>query len=244
MKCVLPFKPKITNTMKITPLFTTVFLSGMFLTTNAQVIPKGTTSVSGNISYNESHSTNDFVLTSTDQGSYSGKARSGNLGVTMGYFLKDNLSLNYGLFSTMNQNKNEYSNGLGGIDKQTNTTISYLISLGGGMSKFYFIKQTQFAVELEGSLRAGMGRRNQENTFNNTTNSRQTMNVYRGDVYLIPRLHYFINRAWSVNASIGYINYSYSAEHSVGNDNFTSQSNYLNANFALSSFSLGLRYYF
>lgn len=168
------------------------------------------------------------------------------MGVSMGYFIKDNLSFNYGLFGNLwnNHYQNKSSDINGNIYTNSSETKSYSVYFGTGISKFWFIKQTSFAVELDANIRAGMGRRTRESASNQTTTTYPTTNLYSGAFFLTPKIHYFISPKWSLNASLGNINYQYTLEHSIGNDNIVNKSNQLNATFGLSSFMLGLQLYF
>jgi hypothetical protein len=162
------------------------------------VIPKGTKYLSGNILYLTNSVDNNLKDPNTNN-LFKHKNSLGSLETSMGYFIEKNLSLNYGIYSSSSNNINQYNsdNHSGFITTSKSSSTSYDALLGAGIYRIYAIEKTNFAFKLDANLRAGMGRRTQK--FDNNPNTSNSLNVYKGEIYVTPQLLNFFAPKWSIN---------------------------------------------
>jgi hypothetical protein len=225
--------------MKIVNPLTLLFLLS-FVTARAQVsFPKGTQSLNGSIFYYQ----NANEITNNTLGNSSKNGQSA-VSVEWGHFIKDNLSLNTGIYGNYVLSENSYLNNFNGVtqtNKNSNSTFEGL--LGIGLTKYYPIGKSNFAFAIVTSIRGGMGRNflRQNNSFG--TDNKTTYNVFSGYVYVAPQLLYLITPKWSLTGTFGGVSYRYSKTFSLGNDNYEATNSQLSSLLGINSFSIGMAYF-
>lgn len=231
--------------MKIVNPLTLLFLLS-FVTASAQVsFPKGTQSLNGSVFYYQNENEYSYKTTAYPSGNSSKNGQSA-VSVEWGHFIKDNLSLNTGIYGNYVFSENSYSylnnsNGVTQTNKNSNSTFEGL--LGIGLTKYYPIGKSNFAFAIVTSIRGGMGRNflKQNNSFG--TDDKTTNNVFSGYLNVAPQLLYMITPKWSLTGTFGGVSYRYSKTFSLGNDDYEATNSQLSSLLGINSFSIGMAYF-
>ncbi|CAA7196757.1 hypothetical protein CHRY9293_02832 [Chryseobacterium potabilaquae] len=197
-----------------------VLLAGaiaLFGLSNAQ-IAKGTTYVSGTVSYSSEQDNNDNT-----------KENKLSLVPTVGYFVGTNLAVGLGVGYNSDMNKTELTNGYNKFTKSAFVVEPFVRKYWTLSEKLYIFGQLSVPMQF-GNVKG-------ETSTNNVTTSQKT-NFNSFGVSVKPGLDYFLNKNWTIEATIGdfgYNNSKYDGSKSVDNYKFG-----LN----LASVGLGVKYVF
>ncbi|MEN4762085.1 MULTISPECIES: outer membrane beta-barrel protein [unclassified Chryseobacterium] len=195
-----------------------VLLAGaiaLFGLSNAQ-IAKGTTYLSGTVNFAASEDNNTNVKTNDLK-----------LVPTVGYFVGTNLAVGVGVGYASNVEKTETA-----IVNTKNTISAFVVE---PFVRKYWTLGEKFYIFGQLSVPMAFGSDKGENNLTNTSN-KETFNSF--GVSVKPGLDYFLNKNWTLEATIGdfgYSNFKYKDAKSVDNYNF---------GLDLASVGIGVKYVF
>jgi hypothetical protein len=161
-----------------------------------------------------------------------------------GYFIADNLAIgaNISLGVSKSNETNDYINRA--PYNSTNTYKTNLISMGlGGFVRYYVNITDKFKFFVNGNL--GYQFQTEKRTYSNRYPTNQTIESNNISINISPNLVYFVTPKLGIEGSFGSIVYQYSGSEnkSVLYDNHDNSSDY-SVNLSLTSYYLGLNYYF
>ncbi|MCS3528785.1 porin family protein [Chryseobacterium sp. JUb7] len=197
-----------------------VLLAGaiaLFGLSNAQ-IAKGTTYVSGTLSYS-----------STENNNTDNKVNELKLVPTVGYFVGTNLAVGVGVGYTNSSDKTETAAGYDKFTKSAFVVEPFVRKYWTLGEKLYIFGQLSVPMEFGND-------KNEVSTAAATVSTKDKFNSF--GVSIKPGLDYFLNKNWTIEATIGdfgYSNFKYKEAKSVDNYRF---------GLDLASVGIGVKYVF
>ncbi|MBL7934170.1 MAG: outer membrane beta-barrel protein [Bacteroidia bacterium] len=208
---------------------------------------KGNFMLGGNIGHNFNETTNQDTSMARRRSQTANSSFAGS--VSGGYFIKDNIAV--GIVLGYSSNSSTFENeGITGNQPYTgkDSYHSNMISAGAFFRQYKMLGQSRFGLFYQVSGTYGVG------DWNQTQKSQSGNNVvelnYSGKssqlaLNLNPGITYFVTNRIGLEATLGYIGYSSQSGNNNRSTGFQSdtKTRQLNANFSLSSLSLGVRVY-
>ncbi|MCW3161839.1 outer membrane protein [Chryseobacterium oryctis] len=197
-----------------------VLLAGaiaLFGLSNAQIV-KGTTFLSGTLNYSSSQNNNNDT-----------KVDDLTLVPTVGYFVGTNVAVGLGVGYASHVEKAEFANGYDKATHQGVVVEPFVRKYWTLGEKLYIFGQLSVPMQFGNT-------KNEESIANVTTSTKNNFTAV--GVSVKPGLDYFLNKNWTIEATIGefgYSNFKYKDAKSVDNYNF---------GFDLASVGIGVKYVF